>query len=211
MIRHKLRLKYEHNIVNNHIKLFNEIKTIFSTYTHTKKLYKLKKHFPLVHNLSYDEMSKYKPEIRTISCSLLTTNLEDQLSEFINTAERRLNWMLYLSNDIKTLLEHVNIGLNVPIPSNFSHTLIKYNKSDIGKYFNELKYTNFDIVYKIQTENFHLYANISSNSLCNYILICCVNSTKTYHILFYFDKKYIEYPIEVYNNRVDYIRSIFKK
>lgn len=205
MFRHRLKLKYEHSIVENQHAIFNEIKTVFSTYTHNKKSIKLKKHFPLVYGLSYDRIiTKYKK----VSCSLLSTNIKDQLIEIMNTAERRLNWMQFLGSDIETLLIYNKLGIRSPIPSLYSHQIVKYNKEQFDIYFPELKNTNFDVIYKIYNENFHLYADISSSNLCNFILVCCIHLTKTYHIFFYFDEKYIEYPIEIYKNK-EYIKDKF--
>ena len=209
MIRNRLKIKYERSVVESHRKHFNEIKTIFSTYNHSKKD-KLKKHFPLVYGLSYDRIfTKYKANIRTVSCSLLSTDIKDQLIEFINTAERRLNWISVLgSMDINILLLHYKLGFDCPLPSMYSHQIVKYNKKEIVKHFTKLNDINYDIMYKIYTENFHLYADISSSHLCNFILICCVHSTKTFHTLFYFDKDYIRYPLECYKN-TEYIKDLF--
>lgn len=202
MFRHRLKLKYERSIVENQHAIFNEIKTVFSTYAYTNNSTKLKKHFPIVYGLSYDRIiTKYKPHIRPVSCSLLSTNIKDQLTEFMNTAERRLNWMQFLRNDIETLLIYNKLGIHSPLPSMYSHYIVKYNKNEIDIHFPELTDTNFDVMYKIYNENFHLYADISSDTLCNFILVCCVHSSKTYHIFFYFDKEHIEHPIELYKNQ----------
>lgn len=209
MIQHKLKLKYELSIVANHHKIYNEIKTIFFTYTHTTKSNKLKKHFPLVYSLSYDRIiSKYKSYIRHVSCSLLSINIKDQLQEFMNTVERRLNWMQFLGSNIQTSLIYNKLGIHYPIPSLYSHQIVKYNKEQIVIKFPELKDTNFDVIYKIYNENFHLYADISSSNLCNFILLCCVHSTKAYHVFFFFDKEHIDYPLEIYKNK-EYIKDKF--
>ena len=209
MIKHRLKLNYECSVVENCQQYFNEIKTIFFTYNYTKKSNKLKKHFPLVYNISYNRIiSKYKPYIRPVSCSLLLNEIKEQLIEFINTAERRLNWMQFLGSDIELLLFYNKLGIQSPIPSMYSHQIVKYNKEKIAIHFPELKDTMFDVIYKIYNENFHLYADISSSNLCNFILVCCIHLTKTYHVFFYFDKKHINYPIELYKNK-DYIKDIF--
>lgn len=209
MFRHRLKLKCERSIVENQHVIFNEIKTVFSTYTYTNNSTKLKKHFPLVYGLSYDRIIiKYKPFIRPVSCSLLSTNIKDQLIEFMNTAERRLNWMQFLGRDIESLLIYNNLGINLPLPSMYSHYISQYNKEQIDIHFPELKETNFNVIYKIYNENFHLYADISLDTLCNFILLCCVHSTKTYHIFFYFDKEYIDHPLEIYKNK-EYIKDKF--
>ena len=101
MIRHRLKLKYECSIVENQNVIFNEIQTIFLTYTHTKRTIKLKKHFPFVYGISYDRLiTKYKK----VSCSLLSNKIENQITEFMNTAERRFNLMQNLGSDIETSL-----------------------------------------------------------------------------------------------------------
>lgn len=205
MIRHRLKLKYERSIVENQNAIFNEIHTIFLTYTHTKRTIKLKKHFPLVYGISYDRLiTKYKK----VSCSLLSNKIENQITEFMNTAERRMNWTQILGSNIELLLIYNKLGINSPLPSMYSHQIVKYNKKKIDIYFPELKDTNFDIMYKIYNENCHLYADISSDTLCNFILLCCVHSTKTYHIFFYFDKEHIVYPLELYKNK-EYIKDKF--
>ncbi len=205
MIRHRLKLKYERSIVENQNVIFNEIQTIFLTYTHTKRTIKLKKHFPLVYGISYDRLiTKYKK----VSCSLLSNKIENQITEFMNTADRRFNWMQLLGSDIESLLIYNKLGVDSPLPSMYMQRTVKYNKDKIDIHFPELRDTNFDVVYKIYNENFHLYADISSNTLCNFILLCGVHSTKTYHIFFYFDKENIDYPLEIYKN-TEYIKDKF--
>jgi len=205
MIRHHLKFKYEKSMVEKQNVIFNEIKTVFSTYTYTSKSRKLKKHFPIVYGISYDRIiTKYKQ----VSCSLLSANINDQLLEFMNTTERRINWMTLLGSDIETLLIYNKIGINSPLPSMYSHQIVKYNKEQIEIQFPELKDTNFDVIYKIYNENFHLYADISSSNLCNFILVCCINLTQIYHIFFYFDKNHINHPEELYKNK-NYIKDKF--
>jgi hypothetical protein len=126
----------------------------------------------------------------------------------MNTADRRLNWMQFLGSDIESLLIYNKLGINSPLPSTYSHYIAQYNEEQIGIHFPELKDTNFNVLYKIYNENFHLYADISLDTLCNFILLCCVHSTKTYHIFFYFDEKHITYPIEIYKNQ-EYIKDKF--
>jgi hypothetical protein len=116
--------------------------------------------------------------------------------------------MNFLGSDINSLILYNNLGANLPIPSMYSHQIVKYDNEQIGINFPELKNTNFDVMYKIYNENFHLYADISSSNLCNFILICCINSSKIYHTFFYFDKKHINYPVELYKNQ-DYIKDKF--
>lgn len=109
MIRHRLKLKYERSIVEKQNVIFNEIKTIFLTYTHTKKKIKLKKHFPLVYGISYDRLiTKYKQ----VSCSLLSNKIENQITEFMNTAYRRVNWVQLLGRDIYSLLIYNKLGVD---------------------------------------------------------------------------------------------------
>jgi|LauGreDrversion4_2_1035121.scaffolds.fasta_scaffold811309_1 hypothetical protein len=205
MIRHHLKLKYEKSIVENQNVIFNEIQKVFSTYTYTSKSRKLKKHFPIVYGISYDRLiTKYKK----VSCSLLSNKIENQITEFMNTAERRMNWTQILGSNIELLLIYNKLGINSPLPSMYSHQIVKYNKKKIDIHFPELKDTNFDVMYKIYNENCHLYADISSDTLCNFILLCCVYSTKMYHIFFYFDKEHIIYPLELYKNK-EYIKDKF--
>ena len=205
MIRYRLKLKYERSIVENQNIIFNEIQTIFLTYTHAKKTIKLKKHFPFVYGISYDRLiTKYKK----VSCSLLSNKIENQITEFMNTAERRFNLMQILGSDIETSLIYNKLGIHSLLPSMYMHQIVKYNKEKINIQFPELKDTNFDVIYKIYNENFHLYADLSLDTLCNFILLCCVHSTKTYHIFFYFDKENIDYPLEIYKNK-EYIKDKF--
>lgn len=209
MIQHKLKLKYERSIIESHRSIFNELKTIISTYSYTTKTEKLKKHYPLVYGLTYDRIiKKYKPYKRPVSCSLLSTEITKQIEEYINTAERRLNWISLLGSDIETSLRYRKLGIDIPLPTMYAHTIVKYNNSQISKIFPDLEHTNYDVIYKIKTENFHLCADISKKLMCNFILICCVNSTKIYHIMFYFDKDYTDYPTEVYYNE-EYIKGQF--
>jgi hypothetical protein len=209
MLRYKLKLKYERSIIENYRSHFNELKTIFSTYSYTTNPVKLKKHFPIVYGLSYDRiLEKYKPHIRSVSCSLWSIKIKEQLDEYINTVERRFNWVSLLGSDLETSLIHHILGINILLPSTYAHTITKYNKDQILEGLPDLEHTNFDVIYKIKTENFHLCADISKGTLCNFILICCIHSSRIYHILFHYDKEYIVYNEEVYKNE-DYIKNKF--
>lgn len=193
-------------IINEHLTIAEELNKILKNetkYKYSNKKYKIKKHFPAT-VLTYDEckekLNKY--ECKKVSFSLSSKTINEQITEILDTLNRRIN--------TTTILGQFN-ALEI------RHNLSKYNNLiDITQKFPEFVHNErvfFDIVYVIKTENPHFYINhnknLNKNTFCDSILICCIKNK--YHIMFSLDEKNSYYK-NLINAQFDenYIKKTFE-
>ena len=187
IIKLRLQINYSKKIHSIHINIMSELEQIFHKYNYNPKIKKHKKHFPASLNILYEDAIKNK---QNLSISLSSKKIENQIIEIFNTIKRRYNMSTLFNNE--TGISHIYNNLmnaNIMTIFDIKDDLKKYNKSDIIKFFPEFydikeNRTHFDVIYKIKTENFISYANITDKTFSNEILICCNNDKKIYNIMF---------------------------
>jgi len=182
-------------IINTHNKIFNELTEILKEENgnnYTIKLNKHKKHFPSALNLPYDEYINKHTNTNT-TYSLSSKPINEQIYNFLLTAMRRHNMTNMYQTD-NNLLEEIKSKyiLKIPLlipPIEYQNNLMKYEGDEIRYHFTEFVDNGrlfYDIIYTIKTENPHLYLNID-RVMQDTILICKINSTNTYHIMYSLD------------------------
>lgn len=181
-------MKLSKKIYQTHTTIINELKQLFNDYKYNPDKEKHIKHFPASFNILYEKAinNKYK----NLSISLSSKKIEEQMKELLNTAVRRYNMSTLFNNE--TGISHIynNLGIaNIMTIIDIKDNLIKYDKPKIIKNFPEFydkkgDRTYFDVIYKIKTENFISYANITDKTFSDEILICCKNDKKIYNIMF---------------------------
>lgn len=191
----KTKIEYNlcKNIIKTHTDIINELKIILNQlngFTYNTKPKKLKKHFPAIVNINYDDIYKNKNKV---SFSLSSKSIIEQIDNFLLTATRRYNTTNIFNNetDLFECLFIKNIH-NLPIlsPLDLRYNLIKYNnKKDIRYrfpyFFDKNDRSFYDVIYIIKTENPHFYIDANNKTLCDTILICCNN--KIFNIMFELD------------------------
>jgi len=220
----KMRISYNKfiEIKREAKKILNELTIILKQedgYAYNTKQEKIKKHFPDSLNMKYDKYNifliKEESKNRKISFSLSSTNIAQQLDEYLNTAIRRYNGINMFNYNTKPDSDlHLQYIHNIQTMSilDFRRNLTKYdNPKDI---INRLPYfcdrnnrPFYDIIYIIKTENIHKQIDYNNKTMCDNILICC--NKKTFNIMFESDKINPYYKNFKYNINEISIKELF--
>lgn len=159
-----------------------------------KKLGKLKKHFPASLDIPFEKIFNftYINKNKPLSLSLSSKNICIQVKEILDTMNRRVNMfkMLY-DNDYSSVFQKHVLNLKVYSVLDIRNYITKYDKPDeIIKRFPSCVSQNgriyFNTIYTVKTENPLQYANLTDNTFCDTILICC--NGKQVNIFFELDK-----------------------
>ncbi len=208
-------------IMKNQIQIINELNIILKEqngYKYNSKLKKIKKHFPACLLINYEEyvsfLNKEHSKNKTVSFSLSSKPIIEQISSILYTATRRYNTINIFNNE-DDLFEYLHIKniYNIPIltPLDLRYNLIKYeSEQEIRNiypyFFNTNNKPFYNVIYRIKTENPHFYVDSNNKTLCDTILICC--NGKIFNIMFELD---IFNPYYSYLTNTNYSNNLIQE